>query len=108
MKRLSMIEMKAPFDALQNNELVLDVRSPLEFAQGHVKGAKNIPVDRVMNHVDELKKYDAVFVYCAAGMRSQTACQILGTLGLTNLVCIDDGGYADWEDAGFPCASIHS
>ena len=97
--------MKAPFDSLKNNELILDVRSPLEFAQGHVTGAKNIPVDRVMNHAEELKKYDSLYVYCAAGMRSQAACQILSTLGLTNLVCIDDGGYADWEEAGFPHSS---
>ncbi len=94
--------MKVPFDSLKNNELILDVRTAAEFAQGHVTGAKNIPVDRVMNHADELKKYDALYVYCAAGMRSQTACQILSSLGLTNLVCIDDGGYADWEEAGFP------
>jgi rhodanese-related sulfurtransferase len=102
MKRIHMLEMKNHFDSLKKNELILDVRTPGEFAGGHVEGARNIPVDRVMNHVSELKDFEAIYVYCAAGMRSQSACQILSTLGLNNLVCIDDGGYEDWSDAGFP------
>jgi phage shock protein E len=102
MKRIHMIEMKKPYDSLQKNELILDVRTVAEFASGHVTGAKNIPVDRVMNHAEELKAYDTIYVHCAAGMRSQSACHILATLGLNNLVCIDEGGYADWIEAGFP------
>ena len=97
-----MTNMKPHYDALKKNELILDVRTAGEFANGHVAGAKNIPVDRVMNHVDELKAYETIYVHCAAGMRSQTACHILGTLGLNNLVCIDVGGFEDWVDAGFP------
>lgn len=102
MKRIHILELKTPYDALQKNELILDVRSPLEFASGHVLGAKNIPLDRVMNHAEELKRFETVYVHCAAGVRSDTACQILESLGLTNLVCIDDGGFADWLQAGFP------
>jgi rhodanese-related sulfurtransferase len=102
MKRMSMLEMKKHYDSLEKNELILDVRSPAEFANGHVAGSRNIPVDRVMNHADELKPYHQIYVYCAAGMRSQAAAQILSNLGLGNLVCIDDGGFEDWAMAGFP------
>jgi len=102
MKRIAMIEMKKHYDSLQKNELILDVRTPGEYANGHVAGSKNIPVDRVMNHADELKNYETIYIYCAAGMRSQTATHILDTLGLKNLVCVDDGGFEDWALAGFP------
>jgi rhodanese-related sulfurtransferase len=102
MKRITMLELKRPYDSLKKEELILDVRTPAEFANGHVRGAKNIPVDRVMNHVDELRQYNALYVHCAAGMRSQAACEILSKFGLQNVVCIDEGGYADWAEAGFP------
>ena len=102
MKRIAMIELKKHYDSLQKNELILDVRTPGEFSNGHVSGSRNIPVDRVMNHADELKSFDTLYVYCAAGMRSQAACNALSSMGLTNLVCIDAGGFADWAHAGFP------
>ena len=102
MKRISMLVLKTHFDALPKNELILDVRTVGEFASGHVPNAKNIPLDVVMNHAEELKPFDTVYVHCAAGRRSQAACEILTTLGLENLICVDEGGFLDWEEAGYP------
>jgi rhodanese-related sulfurtransferase len=102
MKTISMIDLKKHYDSLQKNELILDVRTAGEFANGHVAGSRNIPVDRVMNHAEELKSFETIYLYCAAGMRSQTATHILSSLGLSNLVCIDDGGFEDWAMSGFP------
>ena len=105
MKTLSMQEMKPYYDQLKSNELILDVRTPEDFAQSHVPGAKLIPFDQVMNHAEELKGYAQIYVYCRSGGRSYNACMILSTLGLQNLTCIDEGGMPDWDDAGYPAES---
>ena len=97
-----MLELKPYFEKLSPKELVLDVRTDQEFAEGHVPKAKHIPFDLVMNHTADLKKYDQVYVYCRSGGRSYNACVILESLGLKNLTCIDEGGMPDWEDAGYP------
>ena len=97
-----MLELKSHFENLQKDELILDVRTPAEFTESHVPNAKHIPFDLVMNHVDELKHFKNVYVYCRSGNRSYNACAILESLGLKNLVCIDEGGMPDWNEAGYP------
>jgi rhodanese-related sulfurtransferase len=102
MKTLTIPQLHEVSKSLQSTDLILDVRTPGEFAAGHIPKAKNIPVDQVMNHVTELMQYKNVYIYCRSGGRVSTAWSILDSLGLNNMVCVDDGGYPDWADAGFP------
>lgn len=63
---------------------IIDVRSPLEFAAGHVKGAINIPLDRIEQAIDSvegLEKTSTILLYCLSGARSGFACQILAQRG---------------------------
>ena len=46
------------------NQVILDVRHPEEFQEGHIKLALNIPLDQLANHAEELKKYDQVYIHC--------------------------------------------
>jgi rhodanese-related sulfurtransferase len=55
---------------------VVDVRTPGEFASGHVRDARNIPVDQLLKRLDEVPP-GPVIVYCASGMRSRRARAIL-------------------------------
>lgn len=87
---------------LGKNDVILDVRNPDEFKEAHIKGALNIPLPEVMKHVNELKKYDQVFIHCKRGGRAQNAFQVLSGLGLTNLVCVSDAGMDMWIQEGFP------
>ena len=57
--------------------LVLDVRNPGEFAQGHAKGARNIPLPQLRQRLGELDKAKPVLTCCASGMRSGSARKIL-------------------------------
>ena len=57
--------------------ILLDVRTPGEFAEGHVQGAKNIPVQELQNRLGELPKGADVVVYCRSGARSAMASQML-------------------------------
>jgi rhodanese-related sulfurtransferase len=69
--------------AMQQGAPVLDVRTPGEFSQGHVKGAVNIPVDQLGLRLAELGEPGGtpVIVYCRSGMRSRRASSILRTAG---------------------------
>lgn len=82
---------------------LLDVRTPEEYAEGHIAGAINIDVksdDFRQRAEKELKKDETVLVYCRSGRRSMHAAEILTELGykVINL----EGGIIDWEGNGMP------
>lgn len=80
---------------VRGGALLLDVRSPEEFAAGHLDGAVNIPVDALEARLDEVgSKERAVVVYCRSGMRSRRARALLlerGWVKVENL-----GGMGNW------------
>lgn len=100
--RISMQELKKHVDHKQSNEVILDVRTREEFAEGHIPGSLNIPHDEVAQKAAELKKYETVYIHCRSGGRVQMAAAELERLGVTNLVCVVGSGMPDWEAAGFP------
>lgn len=57
--------------------MLLDVRTPEEFAQGHVAGARNIPVDDLRERLDELPVGTKIYCYCQVGQRGYLATRIL-------------------------------
>ncbi len=74
--------------------MLVDVRTPAEFARGHIPGAVNLPVDDLRDLMDEVAGR-SVLVYCQVGMRGHTATMLLRQSGIDarNL----DGGYATWS-----------
>ena len=63
--------------------LVIDVRTYEEFASGHIKGSKNIPLQIISGKVAEIKKLNQpVIVCCRSGMRSAQAASILKAQGV--------------------------
>jgi rhodanese-related sulfurtransferase len=108
----------APGDAqaaIDQGALVLDVREPGEFAQGHIAGAFNLPrglleikaaADSPSAVPQLTERRDArILVYCtkSPGARSLLAAQTLGRLGYSNVVVLD-GGLNAWVDADLPTA----
>ena len=83
------------------NTLILDNRTPVEFAKGHVPGSQNIPFGTENDKIEALKKYDQVFIYCRSGRRAQTTFTNLSFQGLENLNCISHSGMPDWIKAGY-------
>ncbi len=67
--------------AVDAGAALLDVRSPAEFAGGHLVGARNVPVGQVRGVADDLKG-QTVVVYCASGMRSAKAARALRSVGI--------------------------
>ena len=81
--------------------ILIDVRSPEEFAAGHVPGAVNRPVDKMAIYEDALRAYDRVFVNCFSGGRSGAVCARLEEIGLRDVRNVE-GGMMLWKRAGFP------
>lgn len=85
-----------------SNVVVVDVRSPAEFAAGHVPGAINLDVNATnfAAKAATLDKAKTYLVNCAAGVRSAKACDALHRLEFPTLYNLD-GGLAAWEWAGY-------
>lgn len=79
---------------------LLDVRTPEEFATGHISGAANISVQTLAARLAEVPKDEPVVVYCRSGNRSATAVQMLKEAGYTTVY--DLGGVIAWTAAGLP------
>jgi rhodanese-related sulfurtransferase len=82
---------------------VIDVRTPEEFASGHIKGAVNINVQAsdFQTQISRLDKSKPTFVYCRAGRRSATAAEIMQQAGFTSIFDLD-GGILSWEASNLP------
>ncbi|MBZ9633971.1 CoA-disulfide reductase [Clostridium sp. FP1] len=61
----------------KENAIVLDVRTEMEFSNGHMKGAINIPVDSLRERIGELDKNKEILEYCQVGLRGYVAARIL-------------------------------
>ena len=72
-------------DLRRKGALILDVRSPAEYAQGHVKGSLNIPLGELPGRLGELRKDKAILACCASGMRSGRAVGILARAGFAQV-----------------------
>ena len=75
-------------------DFLLDVRTPAEYAQGSIGQAVNIPVDALRERMNELPKNKRICVFCRVGLRGYVACRILAQYGFdtANL----SGGYLSW------------
>lgn len=80
----------------ESDYVILDVRRPDEFQEGHIVGAINIPNETIgKESIQELpNKNQLIFVYCRSGVRSKQASQKLAAQGYTNIV--EFGGILDW------------
>jgi len=83
--------------------LLLDVRTPEEYAEGHIAGAKNADwnSEAFAKMEPTLDKKKPVFLYCLSGGRSGQAAQKLHADGFLNVVELD-GGLLKWRAAGMP------
>lgn len=87
----------------QGKTVILDVREPAEFAAGHIRESKNIPLKDLPKRVGELDKFKAksVVVVCASGLQSSKAASQLKNAGFENVFSLT-GGLAAWRAQGLP------
>ena len=85
------------------NAAVLDVRTPVEFAEVHVPAAKNIPLDELNPAVLNLPKDQPVYLLCRGGQRATKAAERLAKENFSQPVVVT-GGTLAWIDASLPVA----
>lgn len=78
---------------ISDGAFLVDVRTPAEFAEGSVKSAVNIPLDKVPNQLAKFKDKKHIIVFCRSGNRSSQAKSILEQNGYTN---VTNGG--TWQN----------
>ncbi len=72
-------------EQLQNGAILVDVRTPAEFAAGSVSGAINIPLGEISSRISEFQNKPGVVVFCRSGNRSSQAKEILEKNGIQNV-----------------------
>jgi rhodanese-related sulfurtransferase/rubrerythrin len=77
---------------------LLDVRQDFEYAEGHLPGARNIPLPELSERLNELDRNLPVLTYCRGGMRSLAAANMLAGQGFREVMSLK-GGIMAWEGA---------
>lgn len=86
-----------------DNALVLDIREPKDFAQGHIAGAVNLPVSVLNTKLSEIDKHKShpVIVVCKMGTAAGAIAKTLKKRGFENVVRLS-GGMSEWTGAALP------
>ena len=83
--------------------LLIDVRSPQEYADGHIPGAINMPHEQIDEYVEQLSdaRDKPIIIYCRSGRRAIMAMQILEQQAFTDVNHLE-GDMLGWTEAGLP------
>ena len=90
---------KPKYQALvEKGYTIIDVRTPEEYAEGHIQGALNINVksEAFVTEIENLSKSDTLLVYCRSGRRSLYASQVMVSFGFQKIYDLE-GGFLNWE-----------
>lgn len=82
-----------------SDALIIDVREPGEYAEGHIMDAVNIPLRTLGENVDKIPADRQVFVYCKSGWRAGIGVSSLAMMGYDNVLAFPPG-WAGWTEAG--------
>lgn len=81
--------------------VLLDVRTPEEYREARLRGAKLIPLNELERRVNEIPRDKPLLVYCAVGARSDSAARLLASKGFKEIYHMSDG-IVGWYKKGFP------
>ena len=73
-------------EAVKNGAYLVDVRTSAEFSEGSVKGAVNVPLDKLEGQIAKFKNRKSIVVFCRSGSRSGQAKRILEQNGFQNVI----------------------
>ena len=87
----------------RDDALVIDLRPAEDYAQGHILGARSVPLADLERRAGEFEKHKEkpVVVHCADGNRAAAGAAVLRRLGFGGVVNLQ-GGFAAWKQAGLP------
>lgn len=91
---------------INNDAVVIDLRSTEAFSKGHIVNAKSVPIDELQGHMSKLDKFrkKPVIAVCDSGITSTKAVNTLRNAGFENVYGLK-GGMAAWGQSGLPVVS---
>ncbi|WP_199614989.1 rhodanese-like domain-containing protein [Paenibacillus alkalitolerans] len=101
-KQISPLEFNRLYEsgALKNG-LIIDVREPFEWEYYHLEESKLIPMQTIPQVLDQLPEDKTLYIICAHGVRSETACRFLTEQGFEDVVNVAGGMAAVAAERGF-------
>lgn len=86
------------FKEKSTNQVIIDIRTPQEFSQGHIEGAININYfdSSFLNQIGQYDKSKPVFLYCRSGNRTSSAAAKIAKLGFEEVYDLQ-GGIMNWS-----------
>ncbi len=105
-------EIATPQNLVSNNYIVIDVRTPEEYQEGHINGALNIDISNEMffEKTSSLNKDKKYIVHCSANVkngRSEKALKIMSDMGFNQLINME-GGIVAWKKKNYPISKTNS
>lgn len=105
----AMADIARDISVIQANEMMqknphvflLDVRTPGEYRQVRLEGARLIPIDQLLRRIDELPRDRPILVYCTVGARSSQVLRYLASQGYPEVYNLY-GGISAWQLRGLP------
>ena len=79
--------------------ILIDVRTPMEYSQGHIQGSVNVDFKEekdFQNYFKNLDKSETIFLYCRSGNRSRKSAEKLIDIGFNKIYDLD-GGFIEWN-----------
>jgi rhodanese-related sulfurtransferase len=96
----SLSEFYLAWRRLLPDEIIVDIRSPADYAEAHIPGSRNIPYANVMEQHHGLRRYSRVYLYCYGGKGSKDIASRLADMDITETCYLGNAGMADWQNAG--------
>jgi rhodanese-related sulfurtransferase len=108
MRHISVHSFKEVVQAEAGNSAVdfINVCTPAEYKEKHIKGVRSVPLDEIASRVNEFKGKQTVYVHCRSGKRANQAIETMHSLGVTAELVNVEGGILAWDDAGLPTYSL--
>lgn len=108
MKHITVQAFKEVVTAEDKNPSVdfINVCTPAEYKEKHIPGVRNVPLDDLADHLDELKTKQTVYIHCRSGNRGRRAIEKLLQLGVKAELVNVEGGLLAWGEAGYQTNSL--
>lgn len=101
---LALSDSEVVSQAAAADALLVDVREPAEYSDGHLPGAINVPLRAITRDLGKIPTDREVIVYCRTGYRSAVALTALGLLGYDQVRSFQPG-FVGWQQAGWPVST---
>ncbi len=107
MKHISIPAFKEVIESEASNSTVdfINVCTPAEYSEKHIKGVRSVPLDTLHTQVTTLNQKKTIYIHCRSGNRGRQAIEQLQSLGVTAELVNVEGGILAWEEAGHETGS---